>query len=314
MINKNLMCYHEIDLDGWCSAAIVQYYYELENKKIESISSKGFSFLTTDYIGWNYGKPIPNWKEYEGDIIISDISFPAETMLEMVQSGKNIIWCDHHISAINNVNKYFNEKNIKLPKGIRNIEYAACELTWNYLFPNSKIPKGVELLGLYDSFRHKKVLPKNEQQKVLEFQYACRAQINSFKSFKRELLLYDSNNFIEKYMNDGIAIYKYICMDAKEEYNKKMNIKIDGFNFCAFNKERFNPINFGIDYNKDGYDGSLCFWYDKNMWNFSFYNDNGKIDCSLIAKKRGGGGHAGASGAKIKGDNLEKSIQDLLNI
>ena len=313
MRNANLMLFHSVDLDGWCSAAIVQYYYELENKKIESIQSKGFKNLPTDYLGWNYGDPLPKWQNYEGDIIISDISFPPETMLEMVQSGKNIIWCDHHISAIKGIEEFFSKKGVELPKGIRNVDFSACELTWQYFFPKSKVPRGVELLGLYDSFRHTKVLPKNEQKQVLEFQYACQAQIDSRETFKRELLLHDSDKFIQKYMEDGVSIYKYICMTAKEEYAKKMNITVDGYKFCAFNKERFNPINFEIDYHSDGYDGSLCFWYVDGMWNFSFYNDNGKVDCSVLCKKRGGGGHAGAAGMKVSGNELDTMIQKLLN-
>lgn len=67
--------------------------------------------------------------------------------------------------------------------------------------------------------------------------------------------------------------------------------------FICFNKERFNPINFGIDYHKDGYDGAACFHRTKDgNWAFSLYNDNGLVDCSLIAKQYGGGGHKGASG------------------
>ena len=69
--------------------------------------------------------------------------------------------------------------------------------------------------------------------------------------------------------------------------------------FICINRERFNPIDFGIDYHKDGYDGCACFHYANGKWNFSLYNDNGIVDCSLIAKQYGGGGHKGASGFVI---------------
>jgi len=42
------------------------------------------------------------------------------------------------------------------------------------------------------------------------------------------------------------------------------------------------------------------------MWNFSLYNDNGLVDCSVIAKQFGGGGHKGASGFRIK--DIDKII------
>ena len=37
------------------------------------------------------------------------------------------------------------------------------------------------------------------------------------------------------------------------------------YKFICINKENFNPINFGIDYHKDGYDGAACFHYANNI-------------------------------------------------
>ena len=35
-----------------------------------------------------------------------------------------------------------------------------------------------------------------------------------------------------------------------------------------------------------------CFYLRSDgKWPFSFYNDNGQVDCSIIAKQFGGGGH-----------------------
>jgi hypothetical protein len=50
------------------------------------------------------------------------------------------------------------------------------------------------------------------------------------------------------------------------------------------------------------YDGFACFWYANGKYNYSLYNDNGQVDCSIIAKNRGGGGHKGASG--FRSDNI----------
>ena len=80
---------------------------------------------------------------------------------------------------------------------------------------------------------------------------------------------------------------------AKDIYPKQ-------YKFICINKERFNPINFGIKYHDDGYDGAACFHYANGEWNFSLYNDNGKVDCSAICKQFGGGGHKGASGFRVK--------------
>ena len=82
-------------------------------------------------------------------------------------------------------------------------------------------------------------------------------------------------------------------------------------NFICINRERFNPINFGIDYHKDGYDGAACFHFDGTHWCFSLYNDNGEVDCSQIAKQFGGGGHKGAAGFRLpsKDNNIDSFIR-----
>ena len=89
--------------------------------------------------------------------------------------------------------------------------------------------------------------------------------------------------------------------------NRLDNNTIDKtYKFICINKERFNPINFGIDYHAEGYDGAACFHYDgvAKLWRFSLYNDNGLVDCSQIAKQFGGGGHKGAAGFVTNDLNL----------
>jgi len=136
---------------------------------------------------------------------------------------------------------------------------------------------------------------------------------------------YSSNQYVLDILNNGANIYKYLCQEAKQIYKNgfdihlkeyRENLKYNPWNdkgtniiykFLCINKERFNPINFGIDYHKDGYDGCACFHYDGKQWCFSLYNDNGQVDCSQIAKQFRGGGHKGAAGFRIK------SIDEIIN-
>ena len=144
------------------------------------------------------------------------------------------------------------------------------------------------------------------------------------------------NETLEEIFNKGKSIYKYLCTEAKQSYKngfevelsypiKNIEIGMDNipgenatifevqvvpFKFICINKERFNPINFGIDYHKDGYDGVASFCYDgvAKVWRFSLYNDNGLVDCSVIAKQFGGGEHKGASGFILNNDEFFKLI------
>jgi hypothetical protein len=181
-------------------------------------------------------------------------------------------------------------------EGRRNDKFAACELTWQYFFPNEPMPELVRLLGRYDCFGHKGT---EEERKVLEFQYGARQLIYDVSTALINLsasLTLDDKVVCDSILKEGKSIYGYLCTEAQQSYKKIFPIKLDGYKFACINQERFNPINFGIDYHKDGYDGFACFWYGNGKFTYSLYNDNGNIDCSIIAKNRGGGGHKGASG------------------
>lgn len=321
--------YRSIDLDGWMSAAIVKHWFnstvEIPNKKDEPIN-------TLDFIGYNYGQPIPYLLEYD-QVIMVDVSFPFEElkgksvsrMFQLFQKlNANFIWIDHHISAIkDNIGlEYINDKGedtSTLFNGLRNTKYAACELTWQYFFPNEPMPEIVRLLGRYDCFGHKGTA---EEIKVLEFQYGARQSIENYEDaynalkvsiINKTAIEYDTVWF--KIWIQGKSIYQYLYTEAKQVYKNGFEILLlenkdnetignQVKKFICINKERFNPINFGINYHDDGYDGAACFHrITGGKWAFSLYNDNGEVDCSAIAKQFGGGGNKGAAEFVVKNLN-----------
>jgi oligoribonuclease NrnB/cAMP/cGMP phosphodiesterase (DHH superfamily) len=266
-----LIIYHSADLDGWMSAAILKEQYP-----------------DAKLLGFNYGEPIPEIQEEE-IIIMVDVSFPMQDMLLLANKVEKFTWIDHHDRTISQF-KDFTNGNPIFGYFPGEIKLAACELTWLWLH-NTDPPESVRLLGAYDTFRHKDT---QETQDVLNFQYGAQALATNPEEAQRLIYLDDPSIARVKFMGENI--HKYLCNDAKIKYAKSFVVNFDGYRFITCNTERFNPVNFGIDYHKDGYDGAACFWYEKGHWNFSLYNDNGKVDCSLICSKRGGGGHKGASG------------------
>lgn len=312
-----------------------------------------------------------------------DISFPKDIMLNLwATKGLNFIWIDHHKSAIEEMaNAHENISSGAYPiRGMRDYKFSACELTWFYFFTGQELPEIIRLLGRYDSFGHKGT---DEELKVIEFQYGARSVISNYKeAFKKLVLSINANHIIPEILGKGKDIYQYLCTEAKQIYKNGFPLKFlnpHSFgknpesevydqpvynNFLCINRERFNPINFGIDYHKSidesvycieklskygllrrdgnvtadpndqlilkytfkedaikklntlsdkedfevrdhmwtssGYDGVACFWYENGHWNFSLYNDNGEVDCSVIAKQYGGGGHSSASGFIVK--------------
>lgn len=285
---KQVCIYHSVDLDGWMSAAIVKYWHMVHLYTEPS---------TMDFIGWNYGNPIPDLSEYD-KVIMVDIILPVEKMRELwFNLDKTVIWIDHHISAIN-------DNNDLVWAGIQDVKFAACELTWKFFVPEFSMPEIVRLLGMYDSFRHKGT---EEERKVLEFQYGARQAISNYEEAysylvqtiedeKNGYTFNDDTSNIGHLYNKGVAIYQYLCTEAKQIYKNCFVVKLGDYYFSCVNRERFNPINFGINYHDEKYDGFACFHYANGKFYYSLYNDNGQVDVSEIAKAYGGGGHKGAAG------------------
>lgn len=278
---KKVCIYHSRDLDGWMSGAIVKSFYR-----------------DVELIGWDYGQPLPDL-DTESQVIMVDISFPRSIMQE-INEVNGLIWIDHHISAIKDVAEL---ESLPYIHGLRNERKAACELTWEYFFSDRPMLELVRLLGRYDCFGHKGT---TEEKTVLEFQYGARQLISNVDDAYGVLVACKQNqegildyNPCDDILLAGKAIYKYLCTEAKHSYKRIFPIELDGYKFACINQERFNPINFGINYHDDGYDGFACFHYQDGVFNYSVYNDNGLVDCSIIAKNRGGGGHKGASGFRL---------------
>lgn len=327
---KTICIYHSRDLDGWMSAAIVKKWFK-ENHKNPSFWELGNIHATDleydekgnnlSFLGWDYGDDIPDLSSYD-EVIMVDVAFLKEEMQKLFnQLDNRFIWIDHHKSAILDIIGIencmtMNPDESTLYNGKRDTDFAACELTWKYLFPGKEMPEIVRLLGRYDCFGHKGT---NEEQRVLEFQYGARSKMVNYEdcyTYLEDNIEDDrigtirTRRVVTKLYYKGLAIYEYLCAEAQQTYKKAFPIVFEeeeyvynpndilthNRNFLCVNQERFNPINFGIDYHKKGYDGFACFWYKDGKWMWSLYNDNGEVDCSVIAKQYDGGGHKEAAG------------------
>jgi len=302
-----LIIYHSRDLDGWCSGAIAYRYYHMLNHESE-ITLLGYDYGDDLTICETAEEDYSNFVQCANfdriillDIIITDINHRTDTiggldnMLYLISwgktKGKEFIWIDHHKSSIEGFPPHVDVKAIP---GILNTKYAACELAWMWFYPDTLMPTVVHMLGRYDCFGHKGT---DEERDVLLFQYAARARWSGVQD------ILDENNFFvvsgilkSELLKEGKVIYSYLCTEAKQIFDKHGVVDFDGFAFGVVNRERFNPINFGINYHELGLDGFACYWDTSSGRSWSLYNDNDRVDCSVICKARGGGGHKGAAG------------------
>lgn len=270
-----LCIYHSADHDGKGSAAIVKY----ANKDCE-------------LLGYNYDSDIP-YEEIEkhDSIIICDISFPMEYMFKLHKT-KDIVWIDHHASAIDSYETYLKQENCFGIKGNRSTTKAAIELTWEYFFPTTEVPLGIKLLALNDLFdlRDKRVRP-------FEFAFQSLGVNRPYERVWKDL--FENKIDIPLMVEKGKAILSYI---KHRDYRLVRNMAFEG----KYNNLRFIAVNMpqaGSDFfesldNIANYDFTISFSLNKrSKWNLSFRTTKDNVDVSEIAKTLGGGGHKKASGA-----------------
>lgn len=269
-MTKRLCVFHEADNDGRCSAAIVKRKYP-----------------DIELVGWDYGKEIPWNKIKETDeLILVDLSFQPYDLMKKVTDLTKLIWIDHHITSIN----YYRENKIPgtiiLEKGI-----GACVLTWEYYFPDNKVPYSVQLLGEYDVWNLTNI-------HTMPFQYGMKIQdTNPGSSIWNNIFEMTS---LDTIINEGYIILKYIentYKDLAEKYAYEK--EIDGLKFLVANNPHRTSQYFDAIWDIRKYDGVISYFWTGDYWNVSLYTSKESIDVSKIAEKYGGGGHKKAAGFQV---------------
>lgn len=282
--------YHNKDLDGFASGAIVNYFYD--NK----VRAHGYDY--EGVIPYNF-----SYKAFTEDTLyIVDCSFSKELTKLLCDNFAKVIWIDHHKSAIEEL-KDFTHPNFwnKSKVGV-----AACELVWDYFFPNVATPEPITLLGIYDSWRKENKLFWDND--VLPFQFGMRVICNSVETFPEWVFIpdissFNKRSFIANVKEQGRAILKYqensnlfTCKSAFEDIlcvTEDESYRVIMLNSVIGNSDMFKSV-----YNSS-HDMMCRFSFDGKEWSFSLYSDKPNIDCGAIAKKLGGGGHKGAAGFKL---------------
>jgi oligoribonuclease NrnB/cAMP/cGMP phosphodiesterase (DHH superfamily) len=270
--------FHNADLDGKCSAAIVGMWCR----------EHGYEY---EYVGCNYGYSVPFWAITEYDVVvIVDFSWEMALMAEIANRCTKLVWIDHHKTAIDEYKAKGYAINMEAYIGD---EAAGCQRTWDYFFPNKKRPEAVDLLGWYDDWSWEK-MPNSED--ILAFQYGMRQESwwpNEVEEDWENLLVIGAD--VKETIHDGHVILKYQrgLMERITRYGRVLLIAGKKFFFCNTHHAA------STDYDcvrEDGICGVVSYRQKADgSWNYSIraFDDT---DVSEIVKEFGGGGHAGAGG------------------
>lgn len=275
--------YHSADLDGRCSGAIVKR-----------------RFPDCEMVGIDYGERFPSETVYFGEpIIMVDFSLqPWGDMVMLNNLAMRLTWIDHHKSAI----EEYRNSPIHGAQVSYALDRAACELAWEFYFPDQPMPEAVYLLGRYDIWKHAEV------PGALEFQYgmgliddtAPEAAIWSDLLVAPGRDTYASLNAqartIEIKQQGAVALRYQRQQNAAFCRAYAFETEMDGLRCIAANRGMSNSLLFESVWDREKYDAMLMFAWKHGSWTVSLYSDRPDVDVSVVCKARGGGGHKGAAG------------------
>ena len=279
--------YHRQDLDGWCSGAIVKYFYP------DAI------LLEMDYgmqFPWALMKFEPN---ADRRVIMVDFAMKIPDMVRLAAMC-DLIWVDHHITAIEAATKArFN------PEGYRVSGVGACELTWKWCASqvydkmSSFVPVGVKLLADYDVG---KITPQ-----VLQYEYGVRTNVTGpDHNLWKEIF---EGYVYEDIMKTGKIVTQYVS----RQFAKAINFAgfegvFDGFPAFFLNTPLHDsllckPLESERVWEGVGHPPRLFVqfvWAKEQEWYVIVESTDSEIHCGRLCEKHGGGGHEQVGGFRSK--------------
>ena len=262
--------YHGADFDGKCSAAVVARRYP-----------------DCELIPIDYGQPFP-WEKIHSDETVIMVDFTLQPYSDMVRLKAlcQLVWIDHHKTSL----EWAEQENFDC-MGLRSIQLAGCELTWNYLFGlELPCPTAVYLLGRYDVWDH-------HNEMVLPFQYGMRLRAMSPNCREWWEILFTQ----EKVVSEIVEVGK-ICLDYAEKGHAGIcemcgfDLTWEGLLWTVVNGPYRGSMVHKSRFDSTKHDAMLGFFWTGKQWLFSLTTDKPGVDVSEIARKYGGGGHKGAAG------------------
>lgn len=270
-----VVLYHSADHDGAASAAIVRHAYP-----------------DVRMIGVDYGEPFPWDKLNPGDLIFM-CDFCLEPVEKMIHFCKRFdpIWIDHHQSSLKMMAKTGLE-----PKGLRMIGKSGCELTWMFLFPDTPMPRAIHLLGRFDVWNR-----SDPEVDAFEFGMLNRNTAPENDDLWKPLI---NNNelVINSILHEGKIIFSYQMKQyAKYASPCVFEGTISGHKALIVNLGDCGSLVFDSVFDPAKYDCMLAFVVKRDLHiSVGMYSMQPETNVGDIARRYGGGGHAGAGGFGVK--------------
>jgi oligoribonuclease NrnB/cAMP/cGMP phosphodiesterase (DHH superfamily) len=241
------------------------------------------------YFFMNYGDPMPPL-DSDGPLYILDFSFKRDIMMELAEH-RQVVCLDHHKTAKADL------EGLILPnEGLIVFDMNKCGsmLTWQYFFPNLKVPTLLEHIQDRDLWLWRK---SNSREISAAIDLADR----TFSAWDGLSNTLDDDDGYNDVVVSGRAVLKYIQQKVAYLAAKSYEVLIDGHCIPCVNSSSWQS-ELGekmCELHPEAAFAAVFFIKDGTEQVWSLRSRNG-FDVSVVAKGMGGGGHAAAAGFVIK--------------
>lgn len=293
-MDNNFVIFHHDDADGLIGAYAIQA--KLNSSQIR-------------FVPCNYTKPV-NLEGVDGaEVYFVDFTpddyekiFP-----EIAERAKKLIVFDHHSSKADAVEKVrsLGRSNIEITVRCE-IGISGGMLAWNELLPDVKPPEFFKIVSDFDTFNFEKG-KEDFYDRILPFAFGFMAVHNEqpilLPKISEALAAYlqqpDEEIFkdlMAECFSEGRTIFKYLQQNwAKTVEMAAFEAEFEGLKAVCINTADKGSMQFDSVYDPNRHDLMFGFEWRKDHWSISLYSESEKVNCGEIAKKFGGGGHAGAA-------------------
>lgn len=241
---------------------------------------------TASYVPASYGDAIPNATGRE--VYVVDFSYDSPRLRDLESKAKRLVVIDHHKGG---------EAHVKATKEhVFEMEHSGAYLTWQYFFPEEKIPDFIEYLSDGDI----NIYTKPDARPICTYICSTEKTFFVFDSVYKEM---EDKNTRQEVVEKGKLLIRYKDFILEPALNSIHFIDLAGTILPAVNC--VFPMDEKSDLIQRMYTMhppvAMSYRYDDGEWKCSL-RSNGDFDCTVLAGKFGGSGHKGSSGFSIKAE------------
>ena len=232
----------------------------------------------------------------EGDsVVFTDFSPEPADAYAMYEKGIKFQILDHHITAVNNLNKYWEtnpkEANIIRSMSILDMNRCGATITWDYFSHGKERPRILHFIEIADLWKWE--LDINSQFVTQYVRVICK--MGSWEAMAKLLDGFDEAAAIDA----GSLLMLRLNSDVEDLTKKSDSIKLHGWNVRVCNSGHANSISeLGHALAQMSSDGvGLIYNITGKKVKISTRGLKGTSVARELAEKFGGGGHNEAAGA-----------------